>query len=202
MVSFCRPWLQNLDEYLSQLLSLGMVMSYTTQFSHRPRREGEIHQTDETEFVTLFVPSSLASAPRMAELQTKTSDRTMLEAVDSLVDLIERHGMQIFPSAILPTPSVSSIEKELTSLRALRETYSTQLESRVQTQSIKEGPTSASSSKSHPQRASIVNRQDDLRRNKSRIRGELKELLQVLAGLLADHRNESLSEVIQEYKSR
>jgi len=128
-------------------------------------------------------------------------------ALKLLSEAVELHGIAIFPGACFPPITHSSASGELHALLRLREQYVERL-TQLNQRSVEEEKTNVDEEDaddiSFSERCngnSCVERLRDHKRNTERLRVELKELIHALAGVMADHKNLSLCDIISEYKN-
>lgn len=135
------------------------------------------------------------------------SDRKLVLEQSSIAGLlseaIELHGTSIFPKNCFPPITNASAAAEIQSLVSLRDQYVerfkrlTQLEVRQKVEEADDEEVALGSTKM----AGSVSRLKEHKKNKEKIRLELKEVIQALAGIMADHKNVSIADVISEYKN-
>lgn len=121
-----------------------------------------------------------------------------------LSEAIELHGTGIFPTNCFPPITNASASSELQSLIALRDQYVERFtrlnQLGVPKQDVDEDDED-DVQLGRNKAVGSVSRLRDHKKNKERVRLELKEVIQALAGIMADHKNVSIADVISEYKN-
>jgi hypothetical protein len=176
------------------------IICHTVQFEVKNTGTESI---SEIVSIEVFTPTLHFLSHNPNGTDVKASYKLMNSVLDTLSESTRLHGTEIYPPQLFATFTASSVSSEIETLKALREKY---VERLMQLNEVwtKCGPTTVdekeNSANLSPVSINTMARLEEHKKNKERLRLELKELLQALAGLMAEHKNVSLPDIISEYK--
>lgn len=150
----------------------------------------------ELETLTLYVPSS----SNISLKQRSVDSSAVIAILSSLEGAITQHGTTCIPIDLIPASTRSSLFNELEKLRSLRLEYASELKAL----NSSKGSQASGANDERPSPAtnsSELSRMEEHKRNKEKVRLDARELLQALAGLMAEHNNVTIPDVISDYKS-
>lgn len=176
-------------------MATGLVDQFRLQFPHA-NLPNEADQELQVEELLLYRSARCRSA-------APSNDRADLRSVlESLQAAVAEHGVSAIPAGLLPPTTRSSLAEELQKLRDIRTQYIErlkELEGALGTRSYDENELRNSTRFEASASSSELARMEEHRNNKIKVRLDAKELLQALAGLMAEHNNVTIPDVIKEY---
>lgn len=170
-----------------------------------PCESAEEENRTEYQTTKLFTVSKRISPFKERPAVSIVEEKLVLALLESVEAVLMAHGLDVLPVGLLPITTQSSLSAELAKLRSLRNEYVERLERMNKELDERESNENLSEEAGEfpaPSTSSEVSRLEEHKRNKERIRLEMKEMLHILAGLLADHQNLTIPEVINEYRNR
>lgn len=182
------------------MVSTGELTSCLVQIQPQASQRA---QNSTPNYITVFRPSvdlSLSPSHQLAH----EDEVKMKDIVDSIHQVLAQKGLDLVPKDCLPVVTLGSVESELSALKALRAKYVDRLANLNEALSLSQS-TNPDNEETDSFHATNINtsheRLIEHQKTKERLRSEMKEMIQVLAGVIAEHKNVSIFDIISEYKN-
>lgn len=192
-----RPWIQHIAPVLQELVEKDLVKQITVQF--RMNDDCDM-QCDDFHSSVLYFPVGIHSLK-----ESPVCDVSVLSSLlKTLETTLENFGMDVLPSGLLPSTSRKSLALELQKLRDLRHEHVGRLnalEAMLVTHQRAEESDCILDDVYPNSITAKIEKMSKHKENMAKVRLDLQDILKALAGLMAEHKNVTLHEVITEYKS-
>lgn len=200
-ITFLSPWISDVSFILKEMVAIGDLTSWSVQI---PSQHSHNTQNASPNCITVFTPSLDLSPMPPFEMTQEYQETNMKCVITSLHQILAQKGLEFVPTDCIPFITLESIETELSSLKSLRTKYVDRLAQLNEALLLSQSTNTENGENIEFHATNLSSSHDRIiehKRTKERLRSELKEIIQVLAGVLAEHKNVSIFDIISEYKN-